>query len=71
MTMALSGIPDRISVPRGLGELSALDELHTPFGLYVVLHELTARSRELAGTDLLFVGWRVTATSQAPDSDRR
>lgn len=74
MTLALSDIPDWINVPDGLGELSSRDELHTPFGLYVLLHELTSRSRELVGSDLLFVGWRGSSASQgrglAPVSER-
>jgi len=31
--------------------------LHTPFGVYLLLHELTARSRELAGGGRLLVGF--------------
>ncbi|MFZ3494394.1 hypothetical protein ACODT5_14430 [Streptomyces sp. 5.8] len=64
MTLVLSDIPDWISIPDGLDELSARDELHTPFGLYVLLHELTSRSREITGSDLLFLGWRGSSPSQ-------
>jgi hypothetical protein len=57
MDLALSDVPDWISVPEQLDGISARDELHTPFGLYLLLHELTARSRELAGGSRLLVGY--------------
>lgn len=62
MTLALSDLPDWISVPSEPEpeQVSVRDELHTPFGLYVLLHELTARSRDLAGTDRLLIGWSGT-----------
>lgn len=57
MNLALSEIPDWISVPSAPGRLRSRDELHTPFGLYALLIDLTARSRELSGSDRLLVGW--------------
>ena len=48
MSLALSEIPDWISIPGNPGDVPARDMLHTPFGVYLLLHELTARSRELA-----------------------
>ncbi|MFE6164943.1 hypothetical protein ACFQ7F_39215 [Streptomyces sp. NPDC056486] len=57
MTLALSEVPDWISVPEAPEEVSARDELHTPFGLYVLLHELTARSRAMTGGNRLLVGY--------------
>ncbi|MFJ9707943.1 hypothetical protein [Streptomyces sp. NPDC101234] len=57
MNLALSDLPDWISIPSDPEQLSARDELHTPFGLYVLLHELASRSREIAGTDRLLIGW--------------
>ncbi|MFE9328198.1 hypothetical protein ACIHDR_43575 [Nocardia sp. NPDC052278] len=51
MNLALSEVPDWISIPDRPDELSARDETHTPFGVYALMIELTARSRELAGTD--------------------
>lgn len=57
MDLALSEIPDWISIPAGPEEVTTRDELHTPFGLYLLLHELTARSRALAGSDRLLVGY--------------
>ncbi|MEU5683461.1 hypothetical protein [Streptomyces venezuelae] len=56
MDLALSEIPDWISIPAKPEEVTARDELHTPFGLYLLLHELTARSRELTDGDRLLVG---------------
>ncbi|MER7959903.1 hypothetical protein [Streptomyces sp. NPDC096030] len=57
MSLALSDLPDWISIPSNPEEVSSRDELHTPFGLYVLLHELTSRSRELTGTNRLLIGW--------------
>jgi hypothetical protein len=57
MSLALSEIPDWISIPGNPGDVPARDMLHTPFGVYLLLHELTARSRELAGGNRLLVGF--------------
>ncbi|MFF1844220.1 hypothetical protein ACFVW9_21120 [Streptomyces sp. NPDC058217] len=57
MNLALSDVPDWISIPDEPEEMTTRDELHTPFGLYMLLHELTACSRALAGGDLLLVGY--------------
>lgn len=57
LTLVLSQIPDWITIPADVDELSARDELHTPFGVYALLHELAARSRGLIGSDRLLVGW--------------
>ncbi|MEU3175416.1 hypothetical protein [Streptomyces sp. NPDC007000] len=57
MELILSDIPDWITVPADPESLSARDELHTPFGVYALLHELTARSREVSGSDQLLLGW--------------
>ncbi|MFD4248015.1 hypothetical protein ACFWP3_41550 [Streptomyces sp. NPDC058525] len=56
MNLALSEVPDWISIPEDPAGISARDELHTAFGLYALLHELTARSREMAGGNRLLVG---------------
>ncbi|MGI3222654.1 hypothetical protein ACRJ4B_00220 [Streptomyces sp. GTA36] len=61
MDVALSEVPDWISMPEKPEEVSSRDELHTPFGLYLLLHELTARSRALAGGNRLLVGYRAAA----------
>ncbi|MET8428809.1 hypothetical protein [Nocardia sp. NPDC004860] len=57
MDIALSEVPDWISIPERPEELSARDELHTPFGLYSLMIELTTRSREIMGTDKIFIGY--------------
>jgi hypothetical protein len=57
MSLALTEIPDWISIPGNPDDIPARDMLHTPFGVYLLLHELTARSRELAGGSRLLVGY--------------
>ncbi|WP_435217127.1 hypothetical protein [Streptomyces sp. bgisy034] len=57
MDLALSEVPDWISLPAKPGQVTTRDKLHTPFGLYLLLHELTARSRALVGSDRLLVGY--------------
>jgi len=57
MNLVLSDVPDWMTVPAAAESLSSRDELHTPFGVYALLHELTARSRSAAGSDQLLVGW--------------
>ncbi|NKY29914.1 hypothetical protein HGB38_27435 [Nocardia gamkensis] len=61
MNLVLEEVPNWISIPDRHEELSARDELHTPFGVYALMIELTARSREFIGTDKLFVGYTSTA----------
>lgn len=65
MNLALSDVPDWISVPDQPERLSTRDELHTPFGLYVLLHELTARSRALVGGGRLLIGYAQTGGNGA------
>ncbi|WP_304106092.1 hypothetical protein [Mycolicibacterium bacteremicum] len=57
MNLALSEIPDWISAPSNAGRLKLRDELHTPFGVYALLLDLSARSRDLSDSDRLLVGW--------------
>jgi hypothetical protein len=57
MTMSLSEVPDWITIPADPGAISARDELHTPFGLYALLHELTASSRAKTGSGKLLTAW--------------
>lgn len=57
MTAALSDLPSWAAAPEAEGELSARDELHTPFGLYMLALELTASSRRILGSDRLLVYW--------------
>ncbi|MCZ2524366.1 hypothetical protein [Streptomyces sp. HB2AG] len=55
MDLALSEVPDWISIPEQPDQISTRDILHTPFGLYVLIHELTARARQFAGGNRLLV----------------
>ncbi|QMU78858.1 hypothetical protein GXW83_27325 [Streptacidiphilus sp. PB12-B1b] len=57
MTVTLSELPSWASAPAEEGELSSRDELHTPFGLYMVAMELAASSRRIKGSDRLLVYW--------------
>ncbi|MET8013421.1 hypothetical protein ABZU86_16300 [Streptomyces sp. NPDC005271] len=83
MDLALSEVPDWISIPAQPDQLATRDILHTPFGLYVLVHDLTARARHFAGGNRLLVaymssggggrsgngrGWRPIATNGAPIS---
>ncbi len=61
MSLVLSQVPDWISIPSDPQSLSTKDELHTAFGLYVLLHELTDRSRELLGSRQLLVRQALTS----------
>ncbi|MFE0120332.1 hypothetical protein ACFWZA_19965 [[Kitasatospora] papulosa] len=60
MDLALTEVPDWISIPEQPDQLSTRDILHTPFGLYVLVHELTARARHFAGSNRLLVAYMVT-----------
>lgn len=57
MTAALSDLPSWAAAPQEEGVLSARDELHTAFGLYMLVLELTAPARRNMGTDRLLVYW--------------
>jgi hypothetical protein len=57
MNLALTDVPDWISIPDQPEEITARDELHTPFGLYTLLHDLTARSRDIIGGNRLLIGY--------------
>jgi len=48
------------------GEVPARDELHTPFGIYRLLLELTEPARRLVGTDRLLVCWAPKGFSRGP-----
>lgn len=57
MDLALSAVPDWITVPEGISSLSARDELHTPFGLFALMYELTESSRRIEGSGRLMVAY--------------
>ncbi|MEU7292863.1 hypothetical protein AB0A76_06600 [Streptomyces exfoliatus] len=60
MDLALSEVPDWISIPDEPELMSTRDILHTPFGLYVLVHELTVRARQFAGGNRLLVTYMAT-----------
>jgi hypothetical protein len=70
MDLSLSEVPDWISVPRNPDQLSARDELHTPFGVYALLLELTSRSREITGSDRLFLSYHNGGKRRSTDQNR-
>ncbi|MGW8992587.1 hypothetical protein ACWGRF_22010 [Streptomyces zhihengii] len=57
MDVALSEVPDWISIPEKPDELATRDILHTPFGLYILIHDLTAQARRFAGGNRLLVAY--------------
>jgi len=61
MTIPLTDLPVWLDAPTGPVQLSARDQLHTPFGVYTLALELTAPSRAVLGTDRLLVSWSVTS----------
>lgn len=63
MNLALTEIPDWITTPSTLASPTARDELHTPFGLYALLIDLTSRSRELIGTEHLLTGYHASGST--------
>ncbi|MFL5342550.1 MAG: hypothetical protein ACJ8F7_20580, partial [Gemmataceae bacterium] len=70
MSMVLSEVPDWISIPADPDHLSARDELHTPFGAYALINELTAGSRKITGSDRLLIGWRAKGGGDGPAGRR-
>ncbi|MDL4816892.1 hypothetical protein [Actinomadura opuntiae] len=60
MTVALSDLPAWALAPSRQVVLSGRDQLHTPFGVYMLLLELTAAARRITGADRLMVSWSVT-----------
>ena len=57
MDVALSGVPDWISTADDPGSISRRDELHTAFGVYMLLRELTESSRRIEGSDRLMLAY--------------
>lgn len=57
MDIAFTAVPDWISVPDEPAALSSRDELHTAFGVYMLLHELTASSRRVTGSSRLMLAY--------------
>ncbi|WP_157183908.1 hypothetical protein [Nocardia takedensis] len=62
MTSAFTDLPVWADTgARADGTVSAFDELHTPFGVYTLAHELTSSARRILGSDRLFVYWNPTS----------
>jgi hypothetical protein len=57
MDVALAAVPDWISIPDDPTTLSRRDELHTAFGVYMLLYELTASTRRIEGSGRLMVAY--------------
>ncbi|MCT7365032.1 hypothetical protein A7G45_19350 [Mycolicibacterium llatzerense] len=57
MDVALAAVPDWISIPDDPTSMSRRDELHTAFGVYMLLCELTASSRRIEGSGRLMVAY--------------
>ncbi|WP_236739694.1 hypothetical protein [Mycobacteroides abscessus] len=64
MNLALAEIPDWITLPSTSSSPTARDELHTPFGLYALLLDLTSHSRQITDTDRLLVGYHANGTTR-------
>ncbi|MFD7240233.1 hypothetical protein ACFWAT_33590 [Streptomyces syringium] len=72
-TAAFSDLPTWASAPRDEVEVSTRDELHTPFGLYMLAWELTASARRITGSDRLLVYWvsRAGGTNVSKDTGNK
>lgn len=57
MTVPMSDLPTWAPAPSGNVTVSGRDELHTAFGTYMLLLELTGPGRAITGTDRLMVSW--------------
>lgn len=64
MDIALTAVPDWISIPDNPATISRRDELHTAFGVYMLMLELTASSRRIEGSDRLMVAYCTTGGSR-------
>ncbi|WGI35914.1 hypothetical protein [Mycolicibacterium aubagnense] len=63
MDVALAATPDWISTPDDPTSMSRRDELHTAFGVYMLLCELTASSRRIEGSGRLMVAYCSNGTN--------
>lgn len=59
MTVSLSDLPSWATAPSQQVTLSGRDELHTAFGVYMLLLDLTAPGRAITGSDRLMVSWQL------------
>lgn len=58
MTATFADLPPWACPPAGDADLSARDELHTPFGAYMLAIELTEAARRITGRPELLQYWR-------------
>lgn len=70
MDLALSQVPDWISIPEKPDQLATRDILHTPFGLYALVHDLTARARHFAGGNRLLVAYMSSGGGRSSSKGR-
>lgn len=59
MDVPLTSLPDWATVALGAGQVGSVDasarlDLHSPFGVFTLLHELAAPARQILGSDQLF-----------------
>ena len=62
MRVALSDLPSWAAAPADEVTLTGHDELHTAFGVYMLLLDITSAARRITGTDRLMVCWGVKGT---------
>lgn len=60
MDVALVDLPDWVPAPHDQPDHDDGDDLRTPFGVYMLAHELTGAARQVLGTDRLLVWWAGT-----------
>ncbi|MEV5892416.1 hypothetical protein [Nonomuraea fuscirosea] len=59
MTVSLSDLPSWATAPSQQVTLSGRDELHTAFGVYMLMLDLTVPGRAITGSDQLVVSWQL------------
>ena len=57
MTASFAELPTWAALPHPDVEFTARDQLHTPYGVYMLVIELTASARAITGDDRLFLYW--------------
>lgn len=57
MTAAFSDLPTWATPPYSDAQMRPRDELHTPYGIYMLARELTESARRITGSDKLFHYW--------------
>jgi len=72
MDFALVDLPDWVPAPADPGEQTR-EDLRTPFGVYMLLHDLAGPARQRLGSDKLIAWWagRVCWPTHRPMAARR